>query len=41
MRWPPLDGSEEPLLCRGGRLDEDEFDDRRLFDEEAAVSGVE
>ena len=41
MRWLPLDGSEEPLLCRGGRWDEDEVDARRLLDEVMAVSGVE
>ena len=41
MRWLDLEGSEEPLLCRGGRWDEDEFVDRTLLDDEMEVSGVE
>ena len=41
IRWLHLEGSEEPRLCRGGRCDVDDVDDRRLRDEDAAVSGVE
>ena len=41
MRWLDRDGSEEPLLCRGGRWDEVEFVDRRHLDDEMEVSGLE